>query len=67
MNGSGASVVMSHPAPTSCIQVPTLETRFAIQIVRKTRIFSGVSADAEVCPASGAAADAVIGSRVCEA
>jgi hypothetical protein len=34
MSGDGASEVMSQPAPTSCIQVPTKDTSELIQMAR---------------------------------
>src|SRR3546814_12147810 len=35
--GDGLRVVMSQPAPTSCIQVPTLEISVAVQSSAKAR------------------------------
>ena len=36
IDGDDESDVISQPAPTSCIQVPTLETIVAIQRLRKS-------------------------------
>jgi hypothetical protein len=38
---------MSQPAPTSCIQVPTLETTVAIHSARNTGMLSGDRVGAE--------------------
>src|SRR5437762_12393200 len=43
--GEDESEVISHPAPTSCIQVPTFETIVAIQRLRKSPFFNGLQAD----------------------
>jgi hypothetical protein len=44
--GSGASVVMSQAAATSCIQVPMFDTTAASQICAKARTRSGAQAEA---------------------
>src|ERR1041385_2884162 len=41
--GEGVSVVISHPSPPSCIQVPMLETIEAIQSARKSGWLNGLS------------------------
>src|SRR5690606_7836048 len=41
ISGSGDSEVISQPAPTSCIQVPTLDTMVAIQSARNVELASG--------------------------
>ena len=45
ISGEGASEVMSQLAPTSCIQVPILETTVAIQSARNRGRRSGAQAD----------------------
>ncbi len=42
------SDVISHAAPTDCMSVPTLETMFAIQRLRKAAIFSGADKPGDV-------------------
>jgi hypothetical protein len=39
--GVGDNVVINHPAPISCIQVPMLEARVASQIARNNLMRSG--------------------------
>jgi hypothetical protein len=46
ITGEGVSEIMSHTAPTSCIQVPMLEVSEAIQSARKSGWRSGAQADA---------------------
>src|SRR6516225_4618388 len=46
IDGEGESDVISQPAPTSCIQLPTLATIVAIQRLRKSEFRSGLQADA---------------------
>src|SRR5438045_682900 len=43
-DGDDDSDVISQPAPTSCIQVPTLETIVAIHRLRNSVVCSGVQA-----------------------
>ena len=50
IRGSGASVVISQAAATSCIQVPMFDTTAANQISAKARSRSG--AQAEACSAT---------------
>ena len=45
IDGDGESEVISHPAPTSCIQPPTLETIVAIHRLRKRLLCSGLHGD----------------------
>jgi hypothetical protein len=45
ISGLGARVVISQPAPTSCIQEPMFDTTDAIHSVRNTRWRSGAHAD----------------------
>src|SRR5258706_3715722 len=45
IDGSGESEVISHPAPTSCIHVPTLETMEAIHSLRNSVFRSGAQGD----------------------
>src|SRR5436190_23835681 len=45
--------VISHPAPTSCIHVPTFDTIVAIHRPRKRPLFSGLQADGTMGAASG--------------
>src|SRR5438045_1074924 len=53
-DGEEESEVISHPAPTSCIQVPTFETIVAIHRLRKSVLRSGLQAD-EDCAGAGLA------------
>src|SRR3546814_13365457 len=41
--GAGLRVVMSEPAPTSCLQLPTLATRVAVQASAKARRETGTN------------------------
>jgi hypothetical protein len=41
ISGEGASVVISHAAPTSCIQVAIFEAMAAIQSARKSGLLNG--------------------------
>jgi hypothetical protein len=50
MIGVGASVAMSHAAPTSCIHVPTFDMTVAIQRLRKTGPRNGLQGDVVVWP-----------------
>src|SRR6266403_714858 len=50
INGDGESEVITHAAPTFCIQVPMLETSEAIQSARNTGCDSGAQADSAVVP-----------------
>ena len=43
--GDGSSAVMSHTAPTFCIQVPTYETTDAIHRARNSGSYSGCQGD----------------------
>ena len=45
IRGVGESEVMSQPAPTSCIQVPMLDTIEAIHNMRKTLCCSGAQGE----------------------
>ena len=45
IDGEGDSDVISHPAPTSCIHVPTFETMVAIHRLRKSPFRSGLQAE----------------------
>ena len=47
-NGLGASEVISHDAPTSCIAAPTYEKRAAIHNVLKMAHLKGLNPDAEI-------------------
>jgi len=62
--GEDESDVISQPAPTSCIQVPTLETMVAIQRLRKSPLRRGLQADVAspdgLCPASSTDSGGVI-------
>src|SRR5207244_11195523 len=49
MLGEGAREVISHAAPTFCIQVPTLEATEAIQRARKTLWRNGLQGDLLPC------------------
>jgi len=44
-DGDDEREVISHPAPTSCIHVPTFDTMVAIHRPRKRLFFSGLHAD----------------------
>src|SRR5215831_20824037 len=46
IEGDDDSSVMSQPAPTSCIQPPTLETMVAIQRLRNSPFCRGLHAEA---------------------
>src|SRR6266481_5609177 len=48
INGDGDSEVITHAAPTFCIQVPMLETSEAIHSARNTGCDSGAQADSAV-------------------
>ena len=48
ISGVGESEVMSQPAPTSCIQVPMLETTEAIHSMRNTLCRNGAQGDMTV-------------------
>src|SRR5438270_7466429 len=67
--GDAESDVISHPAPTSCIQVPMLETMVAIHKLRNSAVRSGLhgeSAAAGVCdPTTGVDCGAFIESPAC--
>src|SRR6266545_413547 len=62
--GDEESDVISHPAPTSCIQVPMLETIVAIHRLRNSAVCSGLhgeTAAADACdPGAGADCGAFI-------
>ena len=45
MRGSGASVVISHPAAVFCIQTPTFATRVAVHTTAKARRRNGLNDD----------------------
>src|SRR5215469_3964462 len=45
IEGDDDSSVISQPAPTSCIQPPTLETMVAIQRLRNSALCSGLQAE----------------------
>src|SRR5882672_2627688 len=45
IDGEDESEVISQPAPTSCIHVPTFETMVAIQRLRKRAFRRGLQAD----------------------
>jgi hypothetical protein len=45
IDGDDDSDVISQPAPTSCIQVPTLETIVAIHRLRKSALRNGLQGD----------------------
>src|SRR5271154_5584183 len=45
IDGDGESEVINQPAPTSCIQPPTLATMVAIQRLRKTAFCSGLQGE----------------------
>src|SRR5947199_9787898 len=45
IEGDGERDVISQPAPTSCIQVPTLDTIVAIHKLRKSPFCSGLHAE----------------------
>lgn len=47
ITGLGFRVTISQPAPTSCIQVPMLETTVAIHNARNNGRLSGAQADAD--------------------
>ena len=55
ITGESVSVVISQPAPASCIQVPILETRVASHNQRKVLMRSGVHGEVEavICDISG--------------
>src|SRR6478609_164146 len=52
-DGDDERDVISHPAPTSCIHVPTFDTMVAIHRPRKRRFFSGLQADGTLVATSG--------------
>ena len=53
MKGSAVRLVISQPAPTSCIQVPRLDTRLAIQIARNMGRRRGAPADGSTAASAG--------------
>src|ERR1017187_3335583 len=61
-DGDVESSVISHPAPTSCIQLPMFETRVAIHRLRKSAFCNGLHADRSVTDGAGglAGADGVV-------
>src|SRR5881628_1388842 len=58
IDGEDESEVISQPAPTSCIQVPTFETMVAIQRLRKSPFRKGLQAEGGA-PVGVDAADAI--------
>ena len=50
IDGDDDSEVISQPAPTSCIQVPTFETIVAIHRLRNSALRSGLQADGAARP-----------------
>src|SRR5947207_1365381 len=54
-DGDDDSDVISQPAPTSCIQVPTFETIVAIHRLRNSAVCSGVQAPDAAWTLAGAA------------
>src|ERR1700688_2652423 len=54
IDGEDESEVISQPAPTSCIQVPTFETIVAIHRLRKSTVCSGAQAPGTARTAAGA-------------
>ncbi len=63
-SGLGDSVVISQPAPTSCIQVPMFDAIAASHSQRKVRWRSGLQALAGAPAGGGTAASAVVASAV---
>ena len=62
MIGDGASVVISHPAPVSCIHEPTLDSSVAVQRSTKLRWRNARHTDApDVLPGMGDVASAMPG------
>ena len=55
--GDGVSRVISHAAPTFCIQVPTFDTTEAIQRARNTGCRSGLHGETLSCPSGGSVLD----------
>ena len=63
IDGDDESDVISQPAPTSCIQVPTLETIVAIHRLRKSALRNGLHGELARFAAAGrgGACEAFIG------
>src|SRR5664279_5660079 len=59
IDGDDESEVINHPAPTSCIQVPTFETMVAIQRLRKSAFCSGLHGERSPAGVAGGGEGAV--------
>ena len=63
IDGDDESDVISQPAPTSCIHVPTLETIVAIHRLRKSRCRKGLHAEGSASSAVESAGSSIAGGR----